>query len=81
MFYLILILCLTITRCILLRLVLAAKIVEFVSNSVSYIVLTGCRCNIIVLNVRATGEVKVTIQKTVFMRNLVPFSIIILSNI
>jgi len=81
MFYLILILCLTITRCPLLRLVSAAKIVEFVSNSVSYIVLTGCRCNITVLNVRAPGEVKVTIQKTVFMRNLVPFSIIILSNI
>jgi len=79
MSYFILILYLTITRCPLLRLVLAAKRVEFVSNSVSYIVLTGCRCNIIVLNVRAPGEVKVTIQKTVFMRNLVRFSIIILS--
>ena len=79
MSYFILILYLTITRCPLLRLVLAAKRVEFVSNSVSYIVLTGCRCNIIVQNVRAPVEVKVTIQKTVFMRNLVRFSIIILS--
>jgi hypothetical protein len=41
--------------------------VEFVSDRVSYIVLRGRWCNIIVLNVHASSEEM--IQKTVFMRN------------
>ena len=46
------------------RKVSAFKRVEFVSDRISYIVLRGCWCNIIVLNVYAP-----MIQKTVCMRN------------
>jgi len=42
---------------------------EFVSDTVSYIVLRGRRCNIIVLNVRAPSEEKICLFKTDFMRN------------
>ena len=40
------------------RTVLAVRRVEFVSDRVSYIVLRGCWCNIIVLNVHAPNEEK-----------------------
>jgi hypothetical protein len=40
------------------RIVSTVKRVEFVSNRVSYIVLRGCWCNIIVLNVHAPREEK-----------------------
>jgi len=51
------------------RIVSAVQRVEFVSDRMSYTVLRGCWCNIIVLNVHAPCEEKVMIQKTVFMRN------------
>jgi len=38
------------------RIVSAVKRVDFVSDRVSYIVLRGCWCNIIVLNVHAPSE-------------------------
>ena len=38
------------------RIVSAVKRVEFVSDSVSYVVFRGCWCNIIVLNVHAPRE-------------------------
>ena len=63
------------------RIVSAVKRVECVSDRVSYIVLRGRWCNIIVLNVHAPSGKKVTIQKTVFMRNYSKFSIIFLSTI
>jgi len=44
------------------RIVSAVERVEFVSNRLSYIVLRGCWCNIIVLNVHAPSEEKVMIQ-------------------
>jgi hypothetical protein len=40
------------------RIVSAIKRVEFVSDRMSYIVLRGCWCNIIVLNVHAPSEEK-----------------------
>ena len=40
------------------RIILAVRRVEFVSDRVSYIVLRGCWCNIIVLNVHAPNEEK-----------------------
>jgi len=40
------------------RIVSAVKRVEFVSDRVTYIVLRGRWCNIIVLNVHATSEEK-----------------------
>jgi len=36
----------------------AVKRVEFVSDRISYVVLRGCWCNIIVLNVHASTEEK-----------------------
>jgi len=45
------------------RMVSAVERVEFVSDRLSYIVLGGCWCNIIVLNVHAPSEEKVMIQK------------------
>jgi len=47
----------------------AVKRVEFVSDRVSYIVLRGRWCNIIVLNVHAPSEEKSNEAKMVFMRN------------
>jgi len=47
----------------------AVKRVEFVNDRLSYIVVRGRWCNIIVLNVRAPCEDKVMRQKIVFMRN------------
>jgi hypothetical protein len=40
------------------RIVLAVKRVEFISDRVSYIVLRGRWCNIIVLNVHASNKDK-----------------------
>ena len=47
----------------------AVKKVEFLSNRVSYIVLRGRWCNIIVLNVHAPSEEKSDDSKTVFVKN------------
>ena len=51
------------------RIVSAVKRVEFVSDRVSYIVLRGRWCNIIVLNVLAASEEKSDDSKDSFMRN------------
>jgi len=64
------------------RIVSAVKRVEFVSNSVSYIVLRGCWCNIIVLNVHAPSEEKSDDSKDSFYKELEQvFFIIFLSTI
>jgi len=47
--------------------VLAVKREEFVSDRMTCIVLKGCRCNVIALNVQMRR--KVMIHKTVFARN------------
>jgi len=47
----------------------ALKGVEFVSNSVLYIVLRGRWCNIIILNVHAPNEEKSDDTKDSFIRN------------
>ena len=47
----------------------AVKRVEFVSDRMSYIVLKGRWCNIIVLNVHAPSEQKSDGAKDSFMRN------------
>jgi len=51
------------------RIASAIKRIEFVNNRVSYIVLRGCCCNIIVLNVHAPNEEKSDESKDSFMRN------------
>ena len=51
------------------RTISAIKRVEFVGDRVSYIVLRGRWCNIIVLNVHATSEEKSDDSNTVCMRN------------
>ena len=51
------------------RTVPAVKIVEFVSDWMSHIVLRGRWCKIVVLNVHAPSEEKSDDSKTVFMRN------------
>ena len=51
------------------RRVLEVKRVEFVSDRMLYIVLRGCWCNIIVLNVHTSSEEKIYDSKTVLMRN------------
>jgi hypothetical protein len=48
----------------------AVKRVEFVSDRVSYIVLRGCWCNIIVLNVHAPSEEKNDDSKDSFYKEL-----------
>ena len=50
------------------RIVSAVKRIEFVRDRMSYVVLRGRWCNI-VLNMNAPSEEKITIQKTVYMRN------------
>ena len=52
------------------RIVSAVKRVEFVSNKVSYIVLRGCWCNIIVINVYAPSEDKSDDSKDSFYEEL-----------
>jgi hypothetical protein len=51
------------------RIVSAVTRVEFVRDRVSYIVLRSRWCNSIVLNVHATSEEKMVIEKMDFMRN------------
>ena len=51
------------------RIVSAVKRVEFLSNRISYIVLRGRWCNILVLNVHAPSEEKSDDSKDSFMRN------------
>jgi len=50
------------------RIISAVKRVEFDNDSLSYTVLRGCWCNIIVLNVHAPCEEKSDGSNTVFMR-------------
>ena len=57
------------------------KRVEFVSDRVSYTVLSGRWCNIIVLNVHAPSEEEGDDSKTVFMRNQSRYLINFLSTI
>ena len=52
------------------RIVSAVKTAEFVSDRVSYIVLGGCCCNIIVLNVHAPSEEKGDDSKDNFYKEL-----------
>ena len=52
------------------RIVSAVKRAEFVSDRVSYIVLRGRWCNIIVLNVHATSEEKSDDSKDNFYEEL-----------
>ena len=52
------------------RIVSAVKRVEFVSDRVSYIVLRGRWCNIVVLNVRAPSEEKSVVSKDSFYEEL-----------
>ena len=54
------------------RIVSAVKRVEFVSNRVSYIVLRGRGCNIIVLNVHALSEEKSDDSRDSFYEELEP---------
>ena len=63
------------------RIVSAVKRVEFVSDRMSYTVLRGHWCNIIVLNLHAPCEDKSDGSKDSFMRNWSRFFIIFLSNI
>jgi hypothetical protein len=63
------------------RIVSAVKRVEFVSDRMSYIVLRGRWCNIIVLNVHARSEGKSDDSKYGFMRNYSRVSITVLSTI
>jgi len=52
------------------RIASAVKRVEFVSDMVSYLVLRGCWCNIIVLNVHAPSEDKYDDPKDSFYEEL-----------
>jgi hypothetical protein len=47
----------------------AVKRVKFVSDRMSYIILRGCWCNIIVLNVHAPTEDKIDDIRTGSMKN------------
>jgi len=49
------------------RIVSAIKRGEFVNDGMSYIILRGCWCNIIVLNAHAPSEEKSDDSNTVFM--------------
>jgi len=59
----------------------AVKTVEFVSGRILYIVLRIRWCNIFVLNVLASSNEKVTIQKRVFMQNQYRFAVIFIRTI
>jgi len=63
------------------RTVLAVRRVEFVSDRVSYIVLRGCWCNIIVLNVSAPKEERSDDSKDSFYEELEQFFKIIFLSI
>ena len=51
------------------RIVSAVKRVQFVSDRMSYIVLRGRWCNIIVLNVHVPSEERSDVSNHSFMRN------------
>jgi hypothetical protein len=52
------------------RVVLAVKREEFVSDRMTYMILRGCWCHIIVLNVHAPNEEKSDYSKdSFFLRN------------
>jgi hypothetical protein len=51
------------------RILSAGKGVDFISNRVSYIVLRGRWCNIVVRNVHATSKEKIDDPKDIFTRN------------
>ena len=63
------------------RLLSAVKRVEFVSDRVSYIVLRGRWCNIIVLNVHSSSEEKSDDSKDSYYEELEQVYIIFLSAI
>jgi hypothetical protein len=52
------------------RIISAVRRVEFVSDRISYIILRGCWCNIVVLNVHASCEVKSDDVKDSFYEEL-----------
>jgi hypothetical protein len=52
------------------RIISAVKRVEFVSDRMSYLILRGCWCNIIVLNVYAPTEDKTGDVKDLFYKEL-----------
>jgi hypothetical protein len=52
------------------RIILAIKKVEFVSDRMSYIILRGCWCHIVVLNVHALTEDKTDDVKDSFYEEL-----------
>jgi hypothetical protein len=52
------------------RIISAVKRVEFVSDRMSYIILRGCWCDIIVLNVHAPAEDKIDEMKDSFNEEL-----------
>jgi len=51
------------------RIISAVKIVEYISDRMSCIVLRGRWFNVIVLNVNTSSEEKSDVSKTVFMRH------------
>jgi len=61
--------------------VLAVKREEFVSNRMTYIVLKGCRCNVIALNVHAPNEEKSDDSQDSFCKKLEQVFTIYLSTI
>jgi len=63
------------------RIVLAVKRVKFVSDRISYVVLRGHWCNVIVLNVHAPSEEKSDDSKDSFYFELEQVFIIFLSTI
>ena len=59
----------------------AVKIVEFVSDRMSYIVLRGRWCKIIVLNMHPPSQEKSDDSKDSFFKNQSRFSIILLRTV
>jgi hypothetical protein len=57
------------------RIILAVKRVDFVSDRMSYIILRGCWCNIIVLNVHVPTEDKIGDVRDRFYKELDVYSI------
>jgi hypothetical protein len=52
------------------RIISAVKRVEFVSDSMLYIILRGCWCHVIVLKLHFTAEVKIDYLKDSFCEEL-----------
>jgi hypothetical protein len=52
------------------RIISAVKRVEFVSDRMSYIILRGCWCDIVILNVHAPTEDKIDDMKDRFYEEL-----------